>query len=251
MSTKGIVDLVFCLDASHSMQPCVDALREHFVAFVGGLEDGARAAQQTVDWRVDFLAHAADEHGGVYKTTTLRTAGVSTIQALYPRPNPSQFFTTDLNEFRRTLGAVEVAGDEATLWALDTALDFPWRPRHGCHRVVVCLTDEPFETGADIDLQLAKLPALQDKIQRLGVMLFLVAPESKAFSRLAMVDKSEYEVVDVTGDGLRHVPFDKILAYMGKSVSMSSASGGDDSGVKRALYGQDKLTATDNPVRGR
>lgn len=251
MSTKGIVDLVFCLDASHSMQPCVDAIREHVVAFVGGLEEGARASQRTVDWRVDFLAHAADENGGVYTTSTLRTAGVSTIQSLYPRPNPSQFFTTDLDEFRRTLGAVEVAGDEATLWALDTALDFPWRPRHGCHRVVVCLTDEPFETGADIELQLTQLPALQDKIQRLGVMLFLIAPESNAFSHLAMVDKSEYEVVDATGDGLRRVPFDKVLAYMGKSVSMSMAGEGDDSGVKRALYGQDKLTATDSPVRGR
>ena len=27
MSTKGVIDLVFCLDASASMRPCIDAVR--------------------------------------------------------------------------------------------------------------------------------------------------------------------------------------------------------------------------------
>ena len=253
MSTKGVVDIVFCLDASHSMRPCIDAVRDHVVAFVRGLEDGARAAQRSVDWRVDFLAHAADEGGGVYRVHSIRTDNMGTIGALYPRPDPAQFFTTDLDEFRRGLGRVEIGGDEATLWALDLALDYPWRSRRSCHRVVVCLTDEPFETNAEQATQRAQLPALRNKIQQLGAMLFLVAPDSTVFGELAMVDKSEYETVDAAGDGLRRVEFDKVLAYMGKSVSMAGTPGGtdDDAGVRRALYGQDQLGATDKSIRGR
>lgn len=252
MSTKGVIDLVFCVDASNSMRPCIEAVKKHAVSFVGGLEEGARVMQRSVDWRVDFLAHSADEGGGVYGIHTLRTTGVGTMSALYPRADAGKFFTTDLSEFSRALGAVPVEGDEATLWALDVALDFPWRPRAACHRVIICLTDEPFETGADVAKQLAQLSALQDKIQRLGVMLFLVAPESPAFARLAMVDKSEYEVVDAVGDGLSKVPFDKVLAYMGKSVSMAAAGGPDlDAGVRRSLFGQDKLVAVDTAIRGR
>jgi hypothetical protein len=180
---------------------------------------------------------------------------MDTVRALYPNADPSQFFTSDLNEFSRSLGQVEVAGDEATLIALDIALDYPWRSKRSCHRVVICLTDEPFETGTDCNVQLCQLQALQMKIQQLGVMLFLVAPESAAFAQLAMVDKSEYETVDSTGDGLRKVPFDKVLAYMGKSVSVSvsgyQGTADTDASVRRALYGQDRWITINKQVRGR
>jgi hypothetical protein len=249
MSTQGVVDIVFCLDASNSMKPCIQGIRDNIISFLSGL--GYTSSQRRIDWRVDYLAHSADEKGGVYRAENLRSGGLDLCDNLYKSRDPSKFFTSDIAEFQRGLDNVTVGGDEATLFALDTALDFPWRPLNTCHRVVVCLTDEPFEEGTDQSLQLAKLPQLVEKIQKLGVMLFIVAPDSAAFSRLAEVDKSEYETVDTVGDGLRHVAFDKVLAHIGKSVSIATLSRSDDSGVTRALYGQNLMGATNQEIRGR
>ena len=37
MSTKGVVDVVFCIDASGSMAPCIDAVRKNLDAFLDAL----------------------------------------------------------------------------------------------------------------------------------------------------------------------------------------------------------------------
>jgi hypothetical protein len=177
MRTTGVVDIVFLLDASDSMRPCIDGVREHLGDFIRGLETGT---QQRMDYRLDFLAHCCDSSGGPFSISTLRNSGVGVVTALYKPGRPESFFTTDPDELSSGLRKVQVAGDEATLVALDFALDFPWRERRSCHRVIIALTDEPLETGALVAEQRAKVSALIDKIQALGVMLFIVGPESGA-----------------------------------------------------------------------
>jgi hypothetical protein len=248
MSTTGVVDIVFLLDASDSMRPCIDGVREHLDDFIRGLETGS---QQRIDCRMDFLAHCCDSSGGPFGISTLRNSGVGLVQALYKPGDPHSFFTTDPNELRDGLRKIEVTGDEATIVALDFALDFPWRPRSSCHRVVIALSDEALETGALVAEQRAKISEVIDKIQGLGVMLFLVAPDSPAFAVLAEADKSEYQIIDATGDGLRTVDFGKVLGFIGKTISMASVHAGDDSGVRRALFGQDSWGASSAAVRGR
>ena len=249
MSSKGVVDLVFCIDASQSMQPCLDAVRGHVLSFVRGLESGLQ--QRTVDLRLDFLAHSCGEGKGPFRVQTVRTAAAETVAALYKKPNPQSFFTKDAAEFERALSAVEVGGDEATLIALDFALDFPWRSRRDCHRVVICLTDEPFEAGALVDEQRAKLDALIDKFHALGAMLFLVAPDSDAWNRLAETDKSEFKQVAEAETGLQTVDFGKVLEQIGKSVSAASLQASGDEKVPRALFGQDAWGETSAALTGR
>lgn len=248
MSTTGVVDVVFLIDASNSMRPCIDAIRNHLSGFIRALETGT---QQRMDYRLDFLAHCCDSSGGPFGMSSLRTSGVELIQSLYKPGRLDRFFTTNAEELRAGLGRIEVEGDEATVVALDFALDFPWRSRRSCHRVVIALSDEPLETGALVAEQKAKLSAMIDKIQDLGVMLFLVAPDSAGFAVLAEADKSEYQIIDAVGDGLRTVDFGKVLAFIGKTISMSSLHAGDDGRVARALFGQDEWGASDSPVRGR
>src|SRR5688572_3919910 len=59
MTTKRVADVVFCIDASNSMQPCIDAVRKNLAQFVSGLQSGG---QSTWDVRFDFLAHQASEN---------------------------------------------------------------------------------------------------------------------------------------------------------------------------------------------
>jgi hypothetical protein len=251
MSTRGVVDLVVCLDVSASMRPCIDGVRRHVAAFL----DGMRASGQSkIDLRLDVLAYSCDGRGRAFNKRSLRHDGMDLIGALYGQggvPRPDTFFTDDFAAFRDRLDEFRVGGDEATLLALDIALDFPWRPRAGTHRVVLCLTDEPLETGALVSEQRNLLPALIDKVQALGVLLFLVAPPSRSYETLAEADKSEYLVVDRKGDGLQHVDLGRIIEGVGKSVSVARYQAGAEPTAPRALFGQDRWMVGHLPITGR
>jgi hypothetical protein len=247
-STKGVVDVVFCLDASGSMAPCIDAVRKNLDAFLDALGDDVN---RKIDCRLDFLVHSCGEDGELVRSSSLRKNGAELIQALYGQsPKPEAFFTTDREAVRRALRDVKVYGDEAMLIALDMVLDFPWRPQAGCHRVVVMLTDEPLEANAIWQAQQVKLDAIIDKIQKLGVKLYLVGPASVGLDTLAEADKCLYQKSTQSHDGLGAIDFNKVLGQIGKSVSASVLQGRPDTGVKRALFGQDEWVESQDSIRG-
>ena len=241
MSTKGIADVVFCLDASGSMQPCIEAVKRHITDFVAGLTSNG---QQKWDLRLDFVAHqtgGASNGGALFNNRS--TFYDECFQGVYGSflQGGGKFFTSDLGQFQSGLGGVNCQGDEAMLVALDFCLDFPWRPAKDCHRVVIMLTDESCETGVLVAEQKAKVNDLVKKIQDQRVMLFLVAPDSPIYQELAQADKSEYEVIEETGSGggLTGVDFRKVLEYIGKSVSVSTNQQATPTEkVERGLFGQ-------------
>jgi len=248
MSTKGVADVVFCLDASDSMKPCIDGVKTHISSFLEGLKSDG---QRTWDVRFDFLAHQTVRgEGGVighwHFSLYHSEPGNDVVSVLYMGQQGQQgqrgsFFTTDIAEFKRGLDKVEVQGDEGPLVALDSCLDFPWRKAGECHRVVIFMTDEPFETSSAPETERQFLEELLQKTQDLKVLLFIVAPDSPAYEELAEVDKSEYEAVDGQSTGLANVDFRKLLSGIGKSVSVSTANQQGSTAekrVKRGLFGQ-------------
>lgn len=248
MSARGVADVVFCLDRSGSMQPCLEAVKAHVADFVRGL--GADGQRQW-DLRFDFVAHYAapgDRGRAVFGMSSVFNDCV--IDPLYCG-DQGRLFTNDPVEFAKAIGQITVIGDEAPLFALDTCLDFPWRDAAECHRVVVMLTDEPLEDGLCVDEQLRLMPDVIQKIRDLRVMLFLVGPESAAFDRLATVERSEYEVCGRVGDGLATVDFGRVLAGIGKSVSASRTQGGPRVAPRRGLFGQASWTGAPVPPNAR
>lgn len=243
MSTSKTADIVFCIDASSSMQPCFRMLQQSIGSMMAGLTGG----QSTWDVRFDFIAHSASDRGGAVRHSSVHNEGA--IDALYG-PTKGRFFTSSTEEFAGRLAAIEMAGDEAPLIALDTALDLPWRDASKCHRVVILLTDEPFEDGAHLEMQREKLPHLTKKIQDLKVMLFIVAPESSMFDALSQVDKSEYEVIEGKNTGMANVNFSKLLNAIGKSVSVSNLQDTRAPVVERGLFGQASWGTTTEGLSG-
>jgi len=243
MSTSKTADIVFCIDASSSMQPCFQMLQQSIGSMMAGLTGG----QSTWDVRFDFIAHSASDTGGVVRHSSVYNEGA--IDALYGS-NTGRFFTSSTEEFASRLADIEMAGDEAPLIALDTALDLPWRDASKCHRVVILLTDEPFEDGWHLDMQREKLAQLTKKIQDLKVMLFIVAPESMTFDALSQVDKSEYEVIEGKNTGMANVNFSKLLNAIGKSVSVSNLQDTRSPVVERGLYGQASWGSTNEGMTG-
>lgn len=250
MTYKGKADIVFCLDASSSMAPCFEAVRTHVGDVLSGLES---EKQMSWDLRLDFVAHSCDVAGNLYRHHSMYHQKKDLYEALYQtRKNPLNqllahdgFFTSDINHFKRQLKEIRVYGDECTLVALDFALDFPWRRASECHRIVVMMTDEACETGADVSKQRSQLDALIEKAMSLHVMLFIVAPESEMYNELASADKCEYTVLESREDGLRNVDFSQLFDYIGKSVSQSHLRQTTTSEVPRGLFGQESW------VRGR
>jgi hypothetical protein len=241
MPFRGVADIVFCLDASDSMSPCFEQVRNHLGDFISSL---SRPGQGSWDLRFDFLAHSCSQDGKVHRLASALSE--SLIGDLYGQgQSAGRFFTKDVGELKTALGRIMTAGNEATLFGLDVALDFPWREAAACHRVVILMTDEPFETGAIQAEQLAVLKKLIGKIQTLKVMLYLVTPESQVYSSLSEVDRCEHWVVDGQGNGLASADFKEVFSFIGKSVSVSQGQTGKQgpAAAPRALFGQDRWGA--------
>ena len=239
MAGRKCADLVFLLDASGSMAPCIEAVKNN----IGKLVDYFDSDGQTVwDIRLDFLAHAT--WNNLYHLQTHALTGLELTGAIYKpqTTSSSRFFTKDVTAFQTALAAVTLQGDETTLVALDIALDFPWRPAETCHRAVICLTDEAIETGENVTFQKQQIDNLVRKIHSKRIKLYIIAPQSDAFDSLSMADRCEYEPVDAQNDGLRSINFSKLMEAIGKSVSVSqnTLSGSTE---PKPLYGQDLWVA--------
>ena len=233
------VDFVLLVDSSESMRPCFAALREHLKDLLHPLQ------QANFKVRFGLVAYAAapGPGGAVYDHTFVGGSGPEMIQKLYsPQLNAADFFTSDPAVVTRVLGGLEAQGNEDTLLALDMAADFPFGPPESTRRVIAVFTDEPLEAGVSEAQPVAKIPELIQKLMSRRIQLFISAPFSGALEQLGSLDRAEMEAVD-GGDGLKSVDFKKLLAQMGKSISVSSLQMGPEPAWKKALFGQDRWTA--------
>ncbi len=230
------VDLVLVVDCSESMRPCFAALREHLKDLLYPLQ------QANFKVRCGLVAYAAAPgHGGpIYDHTFIGGSGPEMIQKLYsPQVNTNDFFTSNPAMVAGALAGLEAQGNEDTLLALDIAADFPFGPVESTHRVIAVFTDEPLEAGVSELQPIAKIPELIQKLMSRRIQLFVAAPFSGALEQLGSLDRAEIEAVD-GGDGLRAVDFKKLLAQMGKSISVSSLQIGVEPPWKKAIFGQDR-----------
>jgi hypothetical protein len=240
MAGRECADILFCLDASGSMGDCIKAVKENINKLVETFQGDV---QRTWDVRLGLLAHAGG--GDSHKLQSIGASGKDLLDAIYRGGSGSQetskCFTKDLSVFKKALSRVEATWDEATLVALDIALDFPWRDASGCHRAVVVLTDEAIETGVDPEAQERRIPELIKKIQDKRIKLFILAPASACFYALGKVDRCEYETVEDDDAGLKNTNFQSLMESIGKSVSISQYSGGA-ADATNPLYGQNNWT---------
>lgn len=232
------VDIVFCLDISDSMAPCINAVKENITSLVKQLR------QANFDWRLDFIAHCVPgEH--VYATHSLREycAGDS----LYRKPNPSRFFTDKLDEFCAGISKLEVAGDEDMFYALDCALDMPFGLADETQRVIILLSDEPFITNYRFHEKKyrEKLAPLIAKIQARHISLFGVMPHDEIVEDLATVDKADFTPVEKTENGLAEIDLKKLFEQFGKTISVQTKQQGGEEKYEEALFGQKDMGYAD------
>ena len=234
--TKGVADIVFLVDVSGSMSPCIDALRRNIEAFIDSLSQGdANNAAPVRDWRGKVVGYrdieAAQAEGlpWIVDNSFVRDAGalkaqLGTLQANGGGDEPESLLDA----------LYKVASMEAVPKGSQTEDPAKWRYRSDAARVVIVFTDASFKET--MSLPEAKGGSLQDVanlVMANRIILSLFAPNFEGYDRLSQIDKSEWEVVEYEGlnpqEALQKftsdpVNFRNTLKQLAASVSRSAAT---------------------------
>ena len=203
---KGIADIVFCIDATASMQNCIDNVKANVENFAISIKTSSPNTK--VDWRARILGY--------------RDFNVDTEYLL------NKFdFVSSHEELQSQLDQVlaDGGGDapESTLDAiLYASLQSNWR--NPGHKIVVVFTDAPTlpnlnsKTVADLNVA-DDLEIVKQTITEKHIKLFLFGAKDPIYDELSKVSRtviSQYEDIE---EGLKNVDFKSIMDMIGKTVS--------------------------------
>ncbi|MBI5409175.1 MAG: VWA domain-containing protein [Nitrospirae bacterium] len=213
---KGVMDIVFCIDATGSMQPCIDAIKSNLATFVSNLTVETGRKQIVPDWRARII-YFRDLN-----------ADKDALKADYP-------FVSSEGELRKQIDdiAAEGGGDapESILDALYVALSkSEWRD-NALHAVIAFTDAPPIETlhatmvepGQDKSIATVINAYVSDKFSVLRVF----CPEHPVYEELKDIPRSTFEYVDKSAgdvyEGLKNLKFDEIFQVLAKTLSLSAS----------------------------
>lgn len=225
---KGVADIVFLMDATGSMGPCINQVKQNIKAFVQTLTtadpNGGTALKE---WRAKVVGY--------------RDLDYTDFPAYVDHP-----FVSSIGELESQLAGLQAAGGgdepETLLEALYRLATMPvtapgaalrpdaWRPSSKARRFVIVFTDAPFKEP----LREPRGASIDDVINNLmsgKVILHLFAPAVlPRFDTLAETDKAEWH--RITGDGSAQEVlaswtsdvsnFRKIIEQLAKTITVES-----------------------------
>lgn len=214
---KTQADIVFCVDSTGSMEPCIDGLKSEINTFVEGLQSAA-----IVDFRLRLIAYR-DLHD-------------------LTSPGPPWMitpFTSSIKEFNEalsnitTVGGGEHRGAESTLDALFLAIHSEWRPGR-THKTIVLFTDD--DTHPTLHSSTYNRPdntisrVIQDLQTLRHSMLFMVLPDYPSYKKIEQsANDADREIVayfipqnDERYIGLKLVQWGSLLKMLGETVSKTT-----------------------------
>ena len=256
MSEEKRADVVFVVDASDSMKPCFDQLRNSIKKFVEPFRE-----EGFTSLRLGLLAYNAGPSNGkwVYRNTFINGDAPENMNILYGNDEDAQesLFTrsgdgfVDVETFCNRLDSIKCCADENTPLALDCAGDFPFEPICTTRRIIVVFTDEKLEDGVlkqeAIGENCSELEKVMEKIiNQRHATLYYFGPQCEGvemmeeYSRVFVTEVKEYKERAEGEDVWANIDFERILEGMAKSISQSVLQVVDEGNYSKAVYGQDK-----------
>ncbi|MCX6282056.1 MAG: VWA domain-containing protein [Bacteroidetes bacterium] len=211
---KGVADIVFCIDATGSMQTCIDSVKANIENFTRSIETAS--ANTKVDWRARVLAY--------------RDFNVDSNYLMNDFP-----FVNSPDQLKEQLEQViaDGGGDEpeSTLDAiLYATLKSDWRPN--THKIIVLFTDATplphlntktmSELGVEDGLDIFSQVVLTEH----RIKLFLFGQKNSIYEELSKQSRANVVQFDNAIKELETADFKKILETIGKTVSGIASSGG-------------------------
>lgn len=248
-------DVLFVVDASDSMRPCFDQLRDNIKKFVEPFkEEGFESL------RLGLLAYNAGPKNGkwVYRHTFINGDAPENMQILYGDDDDAQekLFTesgdgfVDVDAFCDRLDKIKCCADENTPLALDCAADFPFEPMAISRRIIVLFTDERLEDGVlkkdALGDNCSNIKKIMEKITKRHIKLYYFGPDCDGVAVLSeytgVITRSvkAYQERDENEDVWGVIDFEKILQTMGAQISKSALQIVDEGDFSKAVYGQDR-----------
>ena len=226
---KGVVDIVFLLDISGSMQPSIDALRDNINGFVNSLAN-------------------PDPNGGIpVKEWRIKVAGYRDAVSDGKQWWVEFPFSTSVDEIKSQMASLEAKGGgdepESLLDALYKIATMPstdrpddpnpemWRHRHAAARGVLFFTDASYHPKVAIpEAKGATVNDIGREIQNARIILVGYCPEHDCYQDLAAIDRSILEFVGDMSDPVKAMVeytsnpdnFRQVLAALAKTVSQSA-----------------------------
>jgi hypothetical protein len=226
---KGVADIVFLIDVSGSMQPCLDALKENIGVLVDHMVNPGPNADAIVnDWRIKICGYRDAQMDG----------------PLWWEESP---FTTDVAQVRTDLATLTAkgGGDEPEsmldgLWKLakmpamaegGQAEANNWRHHHDAARCVIVFTDA--STHMVTALPEAKGVSFEDvarEVMSARLRLSIYCPEADCYQTISGIDKCEIEFIGSLSDAPEKMKefsqntenFKKTMQQLAKSISVSA-----------------------------
>ena len=234
------VEIVFVIDTSESMRPCLEGLSRNLDRLIMPFQG------HNFNIRFGLLGYSIgkSDTGGLLVSTVTLDGDITSIYE-----NSKKLFTDNPKEFSTKIKELNVGGDENHLIALDSAFDFPFGPVSNTRRVVCLFSDEKIEDGA-INPETAKaiIEKLIEKATARRILLFMALPTSPLLHLLGCIRYAQIQNVD-GGDGLGSLNFSSLLESMGKSISVSSIQG-QERDYERAIHGQDQWGSSSGTFDG-
>lgn len=213
---KGKMDIVICIDATGSMEPCINELKNNLKNFINSFNVYFGKNQIVPDWRARIIYY--------------RDLDVDK-EALKEFP-----FVSSEDELKRQIDLVEAEGGgdepESALDALYIAISkSEWR--EGVLHAVILFTDAPskgqlhdstVEPGQDRSINTVINAFIADKYSK----LFIYSPEHEVYEKLKDIPGSVINYVGSVEDksvyeGLKNLDFQELLQQLGKTLVVSAS----------------------------
>lgn len=227
---KGVVDIVFLIDTTGSMKPCIDALKRNIATFVDTLTNrDAQNPSPVKDWRARVVGYRDVKYDA--------------------QPFVDNPFVRDAAALRRQLDGLEATGGEdepeslldaiykvATIGQTDKGAQaedpYKWRYRSSAAREVVIFTDATYHDTMSLpEARGGGFADVVNVVQANRIILCIFAPDLPCYDRLSAIDKCEYEAIPMVGGNPQQAladytsnqeNFQSAMRALGRSVSSSA-----------------------------
>ena len=212
---KGVADIVFCVDSTGSMQPCIDGLKSQLHQFIKGLEAPPEQGLLPVDWRMRVLGfrdlHHDDEPWVNSDSPMVGTGGEARAQ---------------IDSLDAMGGGDEPESALDALWL--AAHETPWRDK--AHKILVFFSDATSHERLHPDTVASGAPhddvdGVAQEITTRNCKLHAWAPTCGVWDSLSKLPGVVFTPCGSGGDGLASLDFTQLIENLRRTVSMSATQG--------------------------
>lgn len=215
MKIRGVADIVFCVDATGSMGPCISSVLNNIDTFVRSLETSM--PNNPVDWRARVIA---------YRDLNVDGNGLENGNDFV---NTSAGLKAQLDGIRAEGGGDEPESTLDVMWyAIKTS---KWRATGAVHKVIVVFTDaSPIpslnpRTISELRV-MDGLDALKQKIDEERIKLFMFCQRNPVYDEISRWSRVDVVQFDNAVNALATIDFKPIMDKIGKTVSQIASGGG-------------------------